>query len=283
MAIFGATAELPRHWLETYQRPEAANVALLEAALRGDAARCLAALNAGACPNYYGGDGGTTSVHVAAALGDVSALRAICDHVSDDAALVALLDVESTVLKARPLHFAAAAGSTACVEFLLRRGAAVDAPNAYGHTPLMLACSRNHGGTVRALVSAGAQACARSSKGETPLHMAVAGVAAAARAVRTDGNAHAPGDLVRVIEALLREPRIDANALDGHGATALHCVAQMQLDDAVACAVAKLLFQKKANCKLRDESGKRPSDYLVTKKSSTALLALLRQRELLVV
>lgn len=54
------------------------------------------------------------------------------------------------------LHAAAGAGRLAQVELLITQGAAINAPDAAGRTPLMLASIHGHGAVVQRLLSAGA-------------------------------------------------------------------------------------------------------------------------------
>uniref|UniRef100_A0A7S4UZZ7 Fe2OG dioxygenase domain-containing protein n=1 Tax=Alexandrium monilatum TaxID=311494 RepID=A0A7S4UZZ7_9DINO len=87
-----------------------------------------------------------------------------------------------------PVHAAVTYGAAACVERLLADGAAVDAPNKDGHTPLHLAAVEGSAGVVTALLAARADALAKSwdaraklmsgglvidmPGGRTPLHLA---------------------------------------------------------------------------------------------------------------
>jgi ankyrin repeat protein len=148
------------------------------------------------------------TVHQVAAMGDVDLLAGM---IKENAALL-----EPTAAGGRwrmsPLHAAALAGSVAAVEVLLTLGAAVDALNHNGHTPLALttecgakerrvpvaelllsrgadanAEAGHHGGTVlhravmerdqdlaRLLFERGADTDRQDWSGKTPLHHAVA-------------------------------------------------------------------------------------------------------------
>lgn len=74
-----------------------------------------------------------------------------------------------------PLHLAAFFGQTGSVDFLLERGAEVDALGAgwMTGTPLHAATSGHHADVIALLLGAGAQADMKQSGGWTPLHAAV--------------------------------------------------------------------------------------------------------------
>lgn len=73
---------------------------------------------------------------------------------------------------ASPLHQAAASGMLQVLRLLLRRGAAADAADEAGWTPLMLAVRGGRLPAVEALLDAGADAAAQNSAGATAAHLA---------------------------------------------------------------------------------------------------------------
>lgn len=73
---------------------------------------------------------------------------------------------------ASPLAQAAAGGMVSIVELLLGKGAAVDAADEQGWTPLMLAVRRGKGAAVRACIQAGADVARQNAQGDTALHLA---------------------------------------------------------------------------------------------------------------
>lgn len=71
-----------------------------------------------------------------------------------------------------PLHWASRAGSLESAQWLLDRGAAVDARNDAHRTPIQLAAERGRGEAVTLLAEAGADLDTQDRKGRTPLHRA---------------------------------------------------------------------------------------------------------------
>lgn len=72
-----------------------------------------------------------------------------------------------------PLHFAAQAGQKDIVEFLIAKGADVNAETIKGETPLQFAADNDHKEVVELLIEKGADVSLNRS-GETPLHTAAA-------------------------------------------------------------------------------------------------------------
>ncbi|CAA7408143.1 unnamed protein product [Spirodela intermedia] len=88
-------------------------------------------------------DGGITALHMAALNGHLESVRLLLDlgaRVSDvtveDGTTIDLIGAGST-----PLHYAACGGSAQCCQILIARGACLNAENANGLTPLMVARS----------------------------------------------------------------------------------------------------------------------------------------------
>jgi ankyrin repeat protein len=70
------------------------------------------------------------------------------------------------------LTAAAENGMTKVVEFLLAKGANVNARDQYGETPLLRAADDDHADTAKVLIANGADVNAKDKFGETPLHFA---------------------------------------------------------------------------------------------------------------
>jgi ankyrin repeat protein len=144
----------------------------------------------------------STALHLAARMGDASALKQRLDAGDqvdgrDDrdmtplhhAAAMGRLDAASLLLdrgadpNARavgdmtPLHFAAMLAQPEMAGLLTRRGARTDLPNASGLMPLHLAANAK---VVDVLATAGADVNALTPKGMTPLHTARQGLVARA-------------------------------------------------------------------------------------------------------
>ena len=71
-----------------------------------------------------------------------------------------------------PLHFAAQAGQTDVVEYLVAHGADVDAKNSRDETPLHAAAAKGHKEIVELLIAKGAEVNAENMRGKTPLQLA---------------------------------------------------------------------------------------------------------------
>lgn len=95
---------------------------------------------------------------------------------------------------------------SAC-RLLLNNGAMVDAQNAYGNTPLHIACLNGHFPICQELYASGADIEAVNYRGQTPLHIAAA-------------STHGVDCLY-----FLLEQRIDINKQSSDGRTALHMTA----------------------------------------------------------
>lgn len=114
----------------------------------------LVAINALAAP-----------IHDAAGKGDLAKAKAL---VAKDPKLVNLKDPKG----ATPLHFAAAGGHKAVVEYLLSKKADVNAKKKDGVTPLHVAASLGKLEIAKFLLAKGAERNTADSKGRTPLTLA---------------------------------------------------------------------------------------------------------------
>ncbi|MFO8057895.1 MAG: sodium-dependent transporter [bacterium] len=72
------------------------------------------------------------------------------------------------------LHFSSRYGHDEVAEYLIEKGAPVDARSAEGATPLLLAAKGAHAKIIEVLLEAGASPEIADEKGRTPLHMAAA-------------------------------------------------------------------------------------------------------------
>ena len=133
-----------------------------------------------------------------------------------------------------PLHFATDNGSAEAVTALLDAGADLDVWDRSGFTPLHRAAAQGSAEVVTALMDAGAAPNVRGETGMTPLHGA--GTAGAVTALLDAG-----ADL-------------DARAVNGM--TPLHFAAENGHAEAVAT-----LLEEGADSNVRDKDGKLPLDY----------------------
>ena len=162
---------------------------------RRDVAGAIELLDKGADPNIrlrYG----KTPLMAAAKAGAVDLARRLIERGAD---VNARNDNDGTALM-----FAAIPGHAETIALLIGRGADV---NAFGHfnwTALMVAAAKGHGEGVRLLLEGGADPNVQDTYGWTPLMRAVYGNKRAA------------------VAALLGTGRVDLEARDERGATALH-------------------------------------------------------------
>ena len=177
---------------------------------RRDVAGAIEQLDKGADPNIrlrYG----KTPLMAAAKAGAVDLARRLIERGAD---VNARNDNDGTALM-----FAAIPGHAETIALLIGRGADV---NAFGHfnwTALMVAAAKGHGEGVRLLLEGGADPNVQDTYGWTPLMRAVYGNKRAAVAV------------------LLGHDRVDLEARDERGATALH----VAVERGNAALVAELL------------------------------------------
>ncbi|KAJ1567638.1 Ankyrin repeat domain-containing protein 61, partial [Cladochytrium tenue] len=156
----------------------------------------------------------------------------------------------------RPLHLAALEDRWGCASELLRCGAAPDACDDDGLTPLMLATQRGHHVTVSSLLQGGADPeCARAGDdGRRALHL-----------VAKHGR-------YRVMMALLSRP-VDVAARDARDRTPLHYAARHGY-----ASLVRALLEAGAATDCRDEDGCTPKD-LAKKAGSARVLWALRDHQ----
>lgn len=279
-------AAVPRHFLAEYQQPTAGNRALFESCRSGHVDEVRRLLKHGACMNWYNeAEGGLTAAHVAVESGSLETLKAVAEFRADDPAHAFLVNISTTTNKARPLHIASAKGNVAMVRYLLSLpGIQIDAPNAYGSTPLMLASVDSHLEVAQVLLEAGANTKAgNSTRKETALHVAIAGIVRRSRVTTrgTSGFDDDRGEIVdlRIVMMLLKHG-VDVNFADADGSTPLHLLCTVRENDTVV-SLGHLLIKHGADTKLRDINGQRPADILRNRGGGREFLKLLTQHELL--
>ncbi|HQN09715.1 MAG TPA: ankyrin repeat domain-containing protein [Thermoanaerobaculia bacterium] len=176
----------------------------------GDEEQLEALLSSGLDPNAAGDDG-LTLAHRAAWAGNAGAAKLLAGKGADlarkdplgltpaeralaegrCAAALPLLPREAAGPGAEGrtlLHRAAEGGCAATVRELVRRGAAIDAPDPSGLTPLHLAALGGRAEALAALLEAGASPSATTPSGRTPLHLAsLGGHPAATKALLAKG------------------------------------------------------------------------------------------------
>ena len=198
-----------------------------------------------------------------------------------------------------PLHFAAEAGQTDIVEYLIAKGADVNAENIKGETPIQFAADKGHKKVVKLLIEKGADfslhlaarlgdiARVKSSiedgadvntkdiGGDTPLHIAAAKgheevVKLLIEKGATIANLHIAsymGNLEKA-EAFINDGA-DINSTDGHGYAPLHYAAQNGQKEA-----AELLIAKGADVNVKNWGGETPL-YIAAAKGQMEVAELL--------
>ena len=161
---------------------------------RRDFAGAVELLGAGADPNIRLGYGKTALM--ARRKRGRSSLRAVSSNVGRSGA--------RNATAGPPLMFAAIPGHVATMALLIEHGADVHALAHFNWTALMVAASKGHGEGVRLLLRHGADPNVQDTYGWTPLMRAV------------------HGDKRDAVTALLEHDRVDLEARDERGATALH-------------------------------------------------------------
>jgi ankyrin repeat protein len=138
------------------------------------------------------------------------------------------------------LHYAAQWKLDAYIPYLVKAGAAAEAVNATGETPLFTAAKFNGASTINVLLANGASLNARDSLGNSALHAAVRWNAPAAAAAVLDAG-------------------IDINAHALSGKTPLHDAVRLGITD-----LETLLIRRGANLEVRDNDGNTPFVEAVT-------------------
>jgi ankyrin repeat protein len=201
-----------------------------------------------------------------------------------------------------PLHFAAEAGQTDIVEYLIANGVDVNAENIKGETPLQFAADKGDKeivelliqkgadfsihlaarlgdlARIKSLIEDGADVNAKDIGGDTPLHIAAAKgheevVKLLIEKGATMANLHIAsymGNLEKA-EAFINDGA-DINSTDGHGYAPLHYAAQNGRKEA-----AELLIAKGADVNVKNWGGETPL-YIAAAKGHKEIVELLIQK-----
>lgn len=204
-----------------------ANLALFDAASRGDLQAALKALSLGASASYCcsSEEGSPSAIHSVSKALDGDAAACASELINRGA----LVDVKMISNRNTPLHLAVASGKLSLCKVLLENGADPSRQNSYGNAPIHVAVQSSSVEITKLLIDHGAVASIRTHRGSTALHF----VACLATA-RTGNDSLARLTIAKI---LLEQGKADADAVDIHGHSALHIAAQRGCDALVALLV----------------------------------------------
>ncbi|XP_076445839.1 uncharacterized protein LOC143283483 [Babylonia areolata] len=176
-----------------------------------------------------------TPLHYACKNGLVSTVELLIQHKADVTA--------TTKNGHTALHFACLCSSHTAsadaIRHLVQAGAAINARNELGETPLQLAAKKGHSDTAERLLHLGADVNVQDKEGCSPL-------------MCTTGTGHAD-----TAELLIRH-HADVNAQADNGESPLHCAARYCYSD-----VAELLVRHGADVNRQDKEGRSPLTWTV--------------------
>jgi ankyrin repeat protein len=206
----------------------------------------------------------TADIHAAVQATDLATVKRLVDA---NAALANLPDKD----RSTPLHLAAARGAVSIAEYLLEKGAVLEASNAEGNTPLHAAAASDAVGMIALLPERQADVNATNTRRYRPLHAAIfSGKDAAARVLIERGadlrqqkdGANSPLHLAarfnrKAIVELLIAKGAEVDSPSQGQVTPLSLLTRMT--DNVD--VARLLIQKGADVNARDSTGMVPLEH----------------------
>ena len=216
---------MPKALCGSAQWSTPANLALFDAASRGDLEATLKALSLGATASYCcpSEEGSPSAIHSVSKALDGDAAACASELINRGA----LVDVSLISNRNTPLHLAVASGKLSLCKVLLANGADPSTSNSFGNTPLFVAIQSSSVEITKLLIDHGAVASIRNHRGSTALHFV-------ACLARTGNDSMARLTIAKII---LEQGKADADAVDIHGHSALHIAAQRGCDALVALLV----------------------------------------------
>ena len=189
-----------------------------------------------------------TSLHVAAKLGHLHIVKFLIETVGLD---VNLKHVEGHVVSGQtPLHESCLAGQPDIVEYLITKGAKVNAREQDGQSPLHCATQGRSSQILKLLLENGAVIDAPDNRGQTPLQMSIL---------------RSPTDMITV----LIEHGPDLQVLDADGQTPLHYAVDWE-----NMSLVETLLERGVDVNLQDKDGQSPV-HLCVATGNTDILDLL--------
>ncbi|GHM58550.1 MAG: hypothetical protein sL5_09020 [Candidatus Mesenet longicola] len=207
----------------------------------------------------YGPDGDSL-LHLAAAIGEVKAVRYLIEKGVD-------VNLRNA-LHHTPLHLAAGAGHKNIVEILVKEGGAeIDVFDARNQTPLHYAVNNKRLKTVELLIklkaNVNAVSVGQSSTGLSPLHIAVSNSSYDERDLCLD-----------VVKCLISTPECRVNPQDHENQTPLHYA----VDGDGLSTTDVLLSRKDIDPLMKDDNGKTPFEYAVEENKQEIVKVLRENR-----
>jgi cytohesin len=218
--------------------------------------------------------------HLAAWRGDLTGVGRFLDQGAD-------VNIQDSQFNWTPLYWASFSGQRDVAEFLISKGADVNARDEWNDVPLHYAAVHGHRELTKLLLTKGAEVNARTTDGKTPLYDAVRaghrGVAELLIAGGADVNAKytaangmtalhraVRGGYREVIELLIAKGA-NVNAKDENGQTPLHVGARNGHVD-----VVRVLLAKGADVTLQSKEGHTALD-LAKERNHTDVVELLKK------
>lgn len=231
-----SSEDIPQSFCGKAQWRTAANLNLIESVSSGDLdGTTRAIVQQGANPCFFDGsqEGSPSTLHALSNAKDTDDLarcaKVLLTHGATDVINTTLISNLNT-----PLHLAAAMGREKLCQVLLAARGSPHSQNAFGNTPLHSAVHSGSAAIVKLLLESGTDPNAPNHRGSTALHIAAF---LAKEDTTPKGNKSDP--CVDISSLLVTQGKVDVNAADINGYTALHIAAQRGCNDLISVLVTE--------------------------------------------